>query len=94
MEIDEFQPARKSMELYDETGRGNLQAVYGTHDGLWAMFFAIIDRPNLQGSIRNGVTYFKNQAGEVVVAKGKSLDDGALLGMDWYVEGVQGKLPK
>ncbi len=36
----------------------------------------------------------KNQDGEVVVPAGKALDDGALLGMDWYVEGVQGKLPK
>lgn len=35
----------------------------------------------------------KNQAGEVVVKEGETMDDGALLGMDWYVEGVQGKLP-
>jgi simple sugar transport system substrate-binding protein len=34
----------------------------------------------------------KNQAGEVVVAEGETLDDGALLGMDWYVQGVQGEL--
>ena len=36
----------------------------------------------------------KNQAGELVVAEGERLDDGKLLSMDWYVEGVQGKLPK
>lgn len=36
----------------------------------------------------------KNQAGEVVVKEGDTLDDKALLSMDWYVEGVQGKLPK
>ncbi|MEA3292372.1 MAG: BMP family ABC transporter substrate-binding protein [Pseudomonadota bacterium] len=36
----------------------------------------------------------KNQAGEVVVKEGETLDDEALLKMDWYVEGVQGKLPK
>ena len=35
----------------------------------------------------------KNQAGETVVKAGETLDDGALLGMDWYVEGVQGQLP-
>ncbi|NKB76793.1 MAG: BMP family ABC transporter substrate-binding protein [Gammaproteobacteria bacterium] len=34
-----------------------------------------------------------NQAGENVVKTGDVLDDGALLGMDWYVEGVQGQLP-
>ena len=36
----------------------------------------------------------KDQDGKVVVAAGKSLSDGDLVGMDWYVEGVQGKLPK
>lgn len=36
----------------------------------------------------------KNQAGEVVVAEGDTLADDKLLSMDWYVEGVQGKLPK
>ncbi len=33
-----------------------------------------------------------NQAGEQVVAEGETLDDGVLLKMDWYVEGVQGEL--
>lgn len=36
----------------------------------------------------------KDQSGKEVVAAGESLDDKALLTMDWYVEGVQGKLPK
>ena len=33
-----------------------------------------------------------NQAGEQVIGAGERLDDGVLLGMDWYVEGVQGEL--
>lgn len=33
-----------------------------------------------------------NQSGEQVVAAGEIIDDGVLLGMDWYVEGVQGEL--
>lgn len=36
----------------------------------------------------------KNQAGELVVPEGEVLDDAKLLSMDWYVEGVQGQLPK
>lgn len=36
----------------------------------------------------------KNQAGEEVVAVGETLTDSDLLRMDWYVEGVQGQLPK
>lgn len=64
LEIETFQPFRKSMELRDSTGRGNIAGVYGTHDGLWSMFFAVIDRSALRGSIRNGVMYFQNRAGE------------------------------
>ncbi len=62
--IEQFKPVRTSYELYDREGRGNLQAVYGTHDGLWAMFFAIVDRERLRGSIRNGVMYFHNFKGD------------------------------
>ena len=65
-DIDEFQPRRLSYELRDRSGRGNYQAVYATHDGLWAMFFAIVDRARLTGSIRNGVTYYHNRAGEPI----------------------------
>lgn len=36
----------------------------------------------------------KNQAGEVVTPEGEIMSDGDLLKMDWYVEGVQGTLPK
>ena len=36
----------------------------------------------------------RNQEGEEVVAAGRTLDDKALLSMDWYVEGVEGALPK
>ncbi len=35
-----------------------------------------------------------NQEGKLVIAKGQKVDDKALLSMDWYVKGVQGKLPK
>ncbi len=34
----------------------------------------------------------KDQAGAVKVAAGKSLSDGEILGMNWFAEGVQGKL--
>ena len=48
--------------------------------------------------IKNGTIYpfqgpIKNQAGDVVVKEGERLDDGALLGMNYYVEGVEGSLP-
>lgn len=35
-----------------------------------------------------------NQAGEEVIPAGKTLDGGAILGMNWHVEGVNSPLPK
>lgn len=64
MDIELFEPVRKSIELRDNSGRGNVQGVYGTQDGLWAMFFAIVDRSRLRGSIRNGVMYFQERRSE------------------------------
>ena len=34
-----------------------------------------------------------NQEGEMVIGEGKALDDGTLLEMNWYVQGVDDKLP-
>ena len=36
----------------------------------------------------------KDQSGKLIVAAGKSLTDKDLLGMNYYVEGVQGSIPK
>ncbi|TVZ62835.1 nucleoside-binding protein [Azospirillum brasilense] len=36
----------------------------------------------------------KDQSGKVVIAEGKQATDEQILKMDWYVEGVQGKVPK
>lgn len=54
-DLSEMTPIRRSMEIMNLAGRGNLGSVYGTHDGLWSMFFAVVDRDRLRGSIRNGV---------------------------------------
>ena len=35
-----------------------------------------------------------NQAGKVIVPAGKTLSDGELAGMNWYVKGVEGSIPK
>ena len=50
-------------------------------------------------AITNGTLHpfqgpIKDQSGKVVVAEGETVSDGDLLGMDWYVMGVEGKVPK
>lgn len=82
-EIEEFIPLRSSTELYDTTGRGNKLAVYGTHEGLWAMFFAVVDRKNITGSIRNGVAYFYNQAGNQLALYNFSINQDYLDKHPW-----------
>ncbi len=65
-DIDEFRTRRTSMELKDKSGRGNVQGIYGTHDGLWPLFFAVVNRSKITGSIRNGVEYYQNDDGDEV----------------------------
>ena len=36
----------------------------------------------------------KNQAGELIVKEGETLSDGDLAKLNWYVEGVEGSIPK
>ena len=36
----------------------------------------------------------KGQDGKVVVPQGKKLSDGEMLSMNWFVEGVEGTIPK
>ncbi len=41
-----------------------------------------------------GKTGVKDNEGKTVIAAGQALDDGAILGMNWLVEGVATKLPR
>jgi simple sugar transport system substrate-binding protein len=52
-----------------------------------------------QSAIEEGTLHpFKgpifNQAGEEVIGEGENLDDGTLLGMNWYVQGIDDQLPQ
>ncbi|MGI9452387.1 MAG: BMP family ABC transporter substrate-binding protein [Geminicoccaceae bacterium] len=48
----------------------------------------------VDGSLHPFTGPINNQAGEQVVAEGETTSDEDLLKMDWYVEGVQGTIPK
>lgn len=48
----------------------------------------------VDGSLHAFQGPINNQAGEEVLAEGEVYDDNTLLGMNFYVEGVQGELPK
>ena len=65
-EIEEFSIKRTSMEMQDKSGRGNVIGIYGTHDGLWPMFFAVTNRQKITGSIRNGFSTFRKEDGEEI----------------------------
>ncbi len=47
--IEEFEPRQSD----DANWFGNQNAVYAASDGIWAMFFAILDRPRIPMSISN-----------------------------------------
>ncbi len=65
-DIDLFEPVRSSVELMDHAGTGNLAAVYATPYGLWALWFAVLDRSRLEGSIRNGVLRWTSRDGRTL----------------------------
>ena len=53
----------------------------------------------LENALRDGKIHsfegpIYNQEGELVVPEGQVADDGLLAGMNFYVEGIEGKLPK
>ena len=45
---------------------GNQAAVYATQDPLWALFFAVLDREAIDGSISNGAIRLKGDDGSVL----------------------------
>lgn len=92
-EIEVFEPVRTSVELYDKAGSGNLQAVYGTHDALWSMFFSVVHRKELKGTIRNGVMYFHNQQGKQLAVYNFSVSSEQLPEKPW-TEGTLYFLPR
>lgn len=54
MDIAEFKPARRG---FDANPHGNHRAIYATNDGIWPIFFAVLDKATYRGSMRNGVWY-------------------------------------
>ena len=92
-EIEVFEPVRTSVEMYDKTGRGNQQAVYGTHDALWSMFFSVVHRKQLKGTIRNGVMYFHNKQGKQLAVYNFSVSADQLPEKPW-TEGALYFLPR
>ncbi len=54
----------------------------------------VIKNGIIDGSFHSFQGPIKNQAGEIIVDEGESISDEELLGMSYYVEGVQGSLPK
>jgi len=54
---------------------------------------------NMEVALKDGTLHafegpINNQAGEEVVAKGQVADDGMLLGMSFYVQGIDGDIPQ
>jgi hypothetical protein len=82
-DIDVFRPVRTSVELMDHAGTGNLAAVYGTPFGLWALWFAVLDRSQLRGSIRNGVLRWTDREGRSVDLYHFSVDHSHVGGDIW-----------
>lgn len=60
-DIPVFEP-RQAIDLHDF---GNQKAIYAAGDGIWALFYAIIDRERYPMSINNACVRLSDQAGQV-----------------------------
>lgn len=86
----------KSTDTWDGIGLG-MVVVASINDSLPADVQALAKKAAADlasGKIHAFDGPVKDQSGKVVIPAGQHAPDGMLLGMDWYVEGVQGKLPK
>ncbi|MGI9310168.1 MAG: BMP family ABC transporter substrate-binding protein [bacterium] len=86
----------ESSDTWDGLAAGMVElSPYG--DAVPADVRAAADRVKdgiIAGTLHPFAGPIRNQDGEVAVAAGETLSDDDLLRMDWYVEGVQGQLPK
>jgi hypothetical protein len=58
-----LEPIRNSR---DASEFGDQPAIYATQDPLWALFFAVLDRSRLQGSINNGAIRLRADDGTLI----------------------------
>jgi len=87
----------ESVDVWDGIDAGMVEMAPYNEEALPAD--VVTDAKATEDAIKSGSLHpfagpIKNQSGDVVIKEGESADDGMLLGMDWYVEGVEGTLPK
>ena len=58
-----LEPIRNSR---DSSEFGDQPAIYATQDPLWALFFAVLDRSKLEGSINNGAIWLRGDEGSLI----------------------------
>ncbi|MDX1737350.1 MAG: BMP family ABC transporter substrate-binding protein, partial [Alphaproteobacteria bacterium] len=107
--IDDWAPyyVERTKAAMDGTWKGGNDTWGGFNSGMVKMADYSSDIPadvvELAESVRKGIMDGSihpfagpvvNQAGEVVVPEGQVADDGMLAGMNFYVQGVDGELPK
>lgn len=75
-DIDVFEPPEMSSCPDATTGQTPVSGVYGTHEGLWSLFFATLDRSRVHGPICSGVDYYDDRAGRQVAVYHCSVGNG------------------
>ncbi len=107
--IDEWGPyyIQRTQAVLDGSWKGGADTWAGLKDGMVVIApygEAVPDdvraaADKIKSDIISGVLHpfqgpINNQSGEVITPEGEVIADGDLARMDWYVEGVQGSIPK
>ncbi len=84
-----------SSDTWDGMATGMVKmAAYENMPGDVAKMAAETEAKIRSGAVKPFTGPIYKQDGSVAVGPGKSLDDGTLLGMNWYVKGIDDKLPQ
>lgn len=79
-DIDVLKPIRKST---DRRRCGSLNGVYACSDGIWPIFFAVLDRTNRAGLISNGCYWIEGEGGLAKKFYYFAIDSEWLESMPW-----------
>lgn len=79
-QLDLLKPIRFSN---DSREFGNQAAIYATQDPLWALFFAVLDRDAINGSINNGAIRLNGDDGSVLRRYFFTIDAESLQKSPW-----------
>jgi hypothetical protein len=82
--LHDLQVLKPIRHTRDSREFGDQAAIYSTQDSLWAMFFALLNKSELQGPIMNGAIHLQSDEGDIIRRYFYCVDAGSLTRGPWH----------